>query len=46
MVNGLQINMAIFLSAMEEEELDLKALGIRSVVKADILAGLRIIYCS
>lgn len=39
-------DVAIFLSAMEEEEIDLKALGIRSAVKADILAGLRIIYCS
>ena len=39
-------NMAMFLSAMEAEEIDLKALGIRSTGKADILAGLRIIYCS
>ena len=39
-------DMAMFLSSMEAEEVDLKALGIRIAAKADILAGLRIIYCS
>lgn len=40
-------DMAMFLSSMEAEEVDLKALGIRIAAKADILkARLRIIYCS
>ena len=42
----LRQDMATFLSSMEAEEVDLKALGIRIAAKADILAGLRIIYCS
>lgn len=39
-------DMELFLSAMEIEEVDLKQLGGRMAVKSDILAGLRIIYCS
>ena len=39
-------DMELFLSAMEIDEVDLKQLGMRMAVKSDILAGLRIIYCS
>ena len=39
-------DMDMFLSAMEIEEIDLKQLGVRIAVKSDVLAGLRIIYCS
>ena len=42
----LRQDMATFLSSMEAEEIDLKQLGIRMVGKSDILAGLRVIYCS
>lgn len=39
-------DMDVFLSAMETVEVDLRQLGIRMAVKSDVLAGLRIIYCS
>jgi hypothetical protein len=38
-------DMALFLAAMEAEEVDLRQLGIRTAVKSDVLAGLRSIYC-
>jgi len=39
-------DMAVFLYAMEAEEVDLRALGIRMAAKTDILVGLRIKYCA
>ena len=39
-------DMELFLSAMENEEVDLRQLGIRMAIKSDVLAGLRIIYCT
>ena len=38
-------DMALFLAAMEAEEIDLKQLGIRMAGKPEVLAGLRSIYC-
>ena len=39
-------DMELFLSAMEIDEVDLKQLGIKMAAKSDVLAGLRIIYCT
>ena len=39
-------DMDVFLSAMETEEVDLRQLGIRMAAKSDVLAGLRVIYCT
>ena len=39
-------DMELFLSAMDNEDVDLRQLGIRMAVKSDVLTGLRSIYCS
>ena len=39
-------DMQLNLSAMEIDEVDLKQLGIKMAAKSDVLAGLRIIYCT